>query len=62
MKQLLSISLQEFTELQPLTLLSVAYMNYFCGIVDRRKALMLYFHPGPLSEPPANLRQAVSSI
>ena len=39
-------------------------MNFFCGMVDRRKAFMPYFQLGPLSEilPMANIRHAASSI
>ena len=35
-------------------------MSCFCGMVDRRKAFLPYFQPGPLSEilTIANLRQA----
>ena len=39
-------------------------MNCFCGLVDRRKALLRYFQPGPLSETLTigNLRQAASRV
>ena len=40
------------------------YLNYFCGMVDRRKAFTPYFQPRPLSEilTIANLRHAESKV
>ena len=46
-------------------LLMMMMMNCFCGMVDRRRALVKpYFHPGPLSEilTIANPRHAASRI
>ena len=44
--------------------MTIMMMNYFCGMVDRRKASTTYFQPGPLSEilTIANLRHAASRI